>query len=482
MLALSISGATLVHYASTNARSASDSHSDEVAFALSEAGINDAMAVLSNIPPNDPLDPALLAERTETLEGGTVTWSGILTNTATEAFWRITSTGAAVNPSGPTAASLKRTLTAKVPLIPVLTQPLAVSSWNYVFSTGTGDPDGCDMDITSSVTFSSRLLVAGNLCLYSSSKFTGSNAQLLVGGQVKPAAAWSGTIGQSGAGNSISRVDVAGGCKLGTNPLHAPCLGPAGDTAAGHADKVWANAITTSPEALVAPVPDYNGWYSKASPGPMHPCMASSGTPPVFDNDTARNRSVAGTLNLTPTSSYTCTTSLGGNPLGEISWNDTTNVMTVRGTIFIDGNAYLSQAGTYTGLASLYLSGSFYDDQKFCVVKSAGACDNSAGAWDPNANLLTIVAGGGGGQANVGSDTSVEFDSSGQWQGAVYGGAYFIRVTSSFQFGGPLIADEVSLGSSVQSGYFLTLTSSPTGMPGNSTVYAKPDKLQLFSG
>jgi hypothetical protein len=36
--------------------------------------------------------------------------------------------------------------------------------------------------------------------------------------------------------------------------------------------------------------------------------------------------------------------------------------------------------------------------------------------------------------------------------------------------------------SSLQTEPFSTIVTAPTGMPGNSNVFAKPDKLELFSG
>jgi hypothetical protein len=55
-------------------------------------------------------------------------------------------------------------------------------------------------------------------------------------------------------------------------------------------------------------------------------------------------------------------------------------------------------------------------------------------------------------------------------------------VESSARFAGPLIADEVALSSSIQTEPFTIISTAPTGMPGNATIQARPDKLELFSG
>jgi hypothetical protein len=265
--------------------------------------------------------------------------------------------------------------------------------------------------------------------------------------------------------------------------VHDPCQGPP-----THADKVWATTITSDPGVLAPPPVDLDGWYAKASPGPFYPCQVSSGTPPVFENEISpklRNRSVPGSFNLTPSNSYTCKTMAGENPWGELSWDNSTKVLTVRGTIFIDGNAYVSQSGTYDGQATLYLSGSFLiNNAKFCAVKSGANCDYASGAWDPNTRLLTIVADGDGGQTGVSAGDSLAFSGRDitEWQGAMYGGAYRVQLNAGIKAAGPIIADEVVLNATVQEQGFSTLSEVPTGMPGNLLVAAQPDSPELYSG
>jgi hypothetical protein len=474
MAVFAIVGTTLTYYTTRNAVSAQVSKGDEVSFSFSEAGLHNALAVLMN-PVNDPISPTLLPPTTTAYNGGTATWSGVFDSVA--AKWTLTSVGVVDNPSGPTSADLRRTMTAKVPIFPINTQPLAFPAWNYVYSWGTGDPSGCDATMDSSQDVSTRVMVAGNLCMSSSSQLLGSTTELDVGGQLKIFG--SAHVGSSGS--PIARADIGGGCKYESNAVHSPC---------GSADKVWASTITTAPVLEAVPVPDWNGWYKKASPGPYNPCQTTSGTPPTFDNDqgvaydpTRRNRSVSGSFNLTPSSSYTCRTMLGGQTFGELSWNSSSKVLTVKGTIFIDGNAKITETGSYTGQAALYLSGSMLISGRMCAVMSSSKCNFAAGAWDPNTRLLTIVANGTGGQSDVDSTESINLISSAEWQGALYGGSGGkVRIESSSQFAGPIIADEVDLESSIDSTPFGTIGQAPTGMPGNATVNAQPDKPQLFAG
>jgi Tfp pilus assembly protein PilX len=72
-----IVGTTAIAYTTSGARTASRSTADQKAYALAEAGVNNAMAVLS-LPSNNALDPYLLPATTVAYDDGTVTYSGTL--------------------------------------------------------------------------------------------------------------------------------------------------------------------------------------------------------------------------------------------------------------------------------------------------------------------------------------------------------------------------------------------------------------------
>ena len=89
-------------------------------------------------------------------------------------------------------------------------------------------------------------------------------------------------------------------------------------------------------------------WYQNADLGPLSPCTTSTGSPPKFDTasgvaDNSINWSATPTtaINLTPAADYTCKSMAGSTTLGELSWNNTTKLLTVKGTIFIDGSIYI---------------------------------------------------------------------------------------------------------------------------------------------
>lgn len=89
-----------VSYSLSNDRHSSQAKTEVLAQSLAEAGLNNAMATLSN-PSVNALEPTLLAPQTTSYDGGTVTWSGVLTGNT----WTITAVGRAANPQGATRRS-----------------------------------------------------------------------------------------------------------------------------------------------------------------------------------------------------------------------------------------------------------------------------------------------------------------------------------------------------------------------------------------
>ncbi|MEY2430923.1 MAG: hypothetical protein QOC92_648 [Acidimicrobiaceae bacterium] len=305
---LTVAGTTVMVYTTSNTRISARSKSDENSFSLSEAALNNAMAVLSN-PSNNALDSDLLPSTeatasSATYENGTAKWYGTLDRSA--AVWTITALGVYNNPAG--GAQIKRKLTAQVPVTPTLTQPLNNPSWNYVMSTQvTGGQ--CDMWLANGtntgeqLTVSARLYVFGNLCLGTAS---GGKADI-AGGPLMVLGKATILEGSSSIGTSttaINEAHIKNGCQYLSQSLHKPCVTGAGGT--GTKDNIWATVNDANPTVLTAPTIDMAGWYENAIPGPAQSCTTSSGTPPTFDgNYPTRNNSV-GVMDLTPVSSYKC--------------------------------------------------------------------------------------------------------------------------------------------------------------------------------
>jgi hypothetical protein len=284
----------------------------------------------------------------------------------------------------------------------------------------------------------------------------------------------------------LSDAHVVNGCTV-KNTTHTPCRN-------GGVDNLWATTLdTTPPSGLSPPTLNLNNWYLNASPGPYFPCTTVSGTPPTFDspvdtniNDTDtqklayKNNNLA-VQDLTPGTSYTCKTAAG-----ELSWNNTTKVLTIKGTIYIDGSAYIQNGAVnlYSGQGVIYLSGTFLiKNSSLCGAIYNGACDmrtyqaSPLQGWDPNTRLICIVANGTGGQVPTGD--SIQLVSS-TWQGAMYAtGALDMGTTSNVD--GPLVGAPVMLGQSVTTS-FPSITIVPDGMPSNPTAYAQADPPSNYSG
>jgi hypothetical protein len=463
---IALAGTSVVAYSSTNYGAASRSKADQVAYALAEAGINDAAAVINGAA--TPTDPNLLPTTTTRYDGGTVTWAGTL-NVSTN-VWAVTATGEARNPTGIAAAPVRRTLKAQVPAAaspaPAASQPLSNQLWNYVVATRTGN--ACDETLASSVTWSARLYVMGNLCF--SSGATVSAGPLVVRGTANLG---SSTNFIGSAASPVSEAHVGVGCKYSTGATHAPC---------SSADHVYATVSDATPPPLAPPTVDWDGWYKNAAPGPKTPCTTQTGTVPAFDNDTSRNNSLSSVVELTPAASYSCVAGSAAAPVGQLSWDAATRVLTVKGTVFFDGNVRVGNGllDTYSGQGVVYASGSFEvtSGTKLCAVVVAGDCDFAG--WAPATNLLGIVANGNGG-GNVFSGYSVSVSSSSRFQGAIYA-TYGISFGSLSKSQGPIIASFVNPCSSMQMPAFPLLSSVPSGLPGQPAAAARPGSPYGYSG
>jgi hypothetical protein len=374
-------------------------------------------------------------------------------------------------------------------VVPNITDPLTNQVWNYVYVYGTGDPSGCDYSQANNSAMGSPLYVAGNACFDNQAKVTGGPLQIHVTLTFNNVQNMVGTPTQR-----VKTVNLKGGCKLKpATAFHLPC---------DDSDQVYSDPSPagTNPVTLSTPTPAWETWYLNASPGPYYGCTTTAGTAPngnwatLFDNDQGApenasasklNRSIAGTVALTPSSSYSCKTYAGG----ELSWNATSTAsdvygpaktLTVNGTVFLDGNARIDSGSlvTYRGQGSLYLSGSFVlKNTQLCALPSGSSCDWALGDghWDPNKSFLNIVAGykGGGGQNDAGSsDISIELRSVG-FQGGMLAHQR-LNVGSSSSTMGPIVSRKLTVAQSITTYPVPLLTEVPVAMAGNPVAFATP--------
>jgi Tfp pilus assembly protein PilX len=562
---LMIAGTTAIAASTSASKESAQSRSRQSAFSMAESGINNSMAIL-DLPTNNALDPDVLpacttngtkysdptAQRTSTStwlhstfpDGSTVDYCGTLVRS--QAWWYLTSIGRTRNPNS-AGSTDNRTLEATVTVTPSLTQPLNNPVWNYLYAGHTGS--ACDQSLPNNITGSSRMYVAGNLCL--SQNVNLAESTVIVGGNVDVA-----NNAAIGANTNLgTRVEtyVGGNCRYTTSGAWTAC---SGNQDANHIYSKLSNGTTigvnhTAP-VVAPPAADYATWYENAIPGPSQSCTSSSGTVPTFDtNYPSRDNSVSTVTDLTPSASYYCRVGNGAHTAlngaitasqttinvasatgfpttqfsiridnefmtvtggfgtttwtvtrgaksstavahvdkqsidwdtvssGSIGWNADTKTLTVSGTIYIDGSAKVGNGAlnTYNGQGTIYLSGTLRVSGKLCASVSGSDCDFST--WDPNFDMLMVVADGSGGQVNPGD--SIQMDNNFSWQGGLYG-------TNAVEFGnndkvdGPIVGSQIILSNNLTTNAFPTIAVVPVGMPSNEDVYAQPNPPQGFTG
>ena len=264
-------------------------------------------------------------------------------------------------------------------------------------------------------------------------------------------------------GQNVASANVVGTCKFGGLPANDPC---------GAADRVYASTQTDALPPVVKPEVDLDYWYRNAKPGPAHPCNNPGGSfAGGFDNnysaanphpDNSRQQTY-GSAEVTPqNSNYTCKVIENGKTVGEISWNRTTRVLTIKGTIYIDGDFRFDDDGTivhYQGRGIIFASGKLEFDEVVCAGGSGntsclgpivGGRATTLSDWDPTQNMMTVLSGGMG--SGIGSefdqgstaDPAPAYDKPGALQGLIYS-EDDCMVHQWFHLSGPIICREIQL-------------------------------------
>lgn len=472
---LAVSLGTVMFFTAGNQRNANYQKTAQIATSLAEAGVNNAVSVLANPnnsccleidPTVDPVHAVLpgpgATPQSKTYNGNTVQWWGRLDTQADGSkVWTIYGKASVPNPTGPTASPVLKQVSAQVLVHAPIPASFNVGVWNTVYSPF-GPSTGCDTSIGQGINISVPVYVGGNLCMGQNAVIT---RPTYVGGflffQNKQ-----GSIGTNTA--PVNSAHVGGYCQVSSGGQVNPCKS---EPIQGNQPNtnIW---VTGAPNNLTGPASDFvgitapqicwngtqgaaacgsntpaGGWYTFAAPGPLNPCPAgSTGGYPTFDTDGVWNDTFQSTpFNLTPATSYTC--KVPGQ--GELSWNASTRVLTVAGTIFFDGSVTATTSGNqpikYTGWGSggqctqtgdcqsvIYASGdvSITGERLCAVVNSAGTdCDWSN--WDPNKKILIFASNGPTGASVTQSQTEFQ------------GGLYATNTVSSGQGAiteGPLVS------------------------------------------
>jgi hypothetical protein len=494
LMVLSLTTAGTIVYTSSNQRHSTQSRAEEEALHLAEAGVNNALAVLSHDDTDAANDVALTEPAgtpcpdgsncfEQTYSTGHVRWKGQYVTEGVGGRWLIESWGYAQNPS-PGLADIRRYLKASVSVVASPSQVVNASGWKFVLAAGTSNATTCDVTLSQSAHIDSPFYVAGNLCLRQTSKVYEPDANdpvwLIVKGKLEIPQGTAPNQARVGETSSqpISKVEIGGGCTTNITTAGHACS-PASPTL----DRVWTTSLTNgAPTTIDKPPADYAGFYQSANPGPTRPCNPANANAPIFDNNgvinLATNGSV-GTIRITPsTTSYSCIgRDSNGVIVGRMDWNASTRHLTVSGVMYIDGSVIMDNNVliTYSGSATLYLSGTFTlsgGSQRFCAAWTGTNCNFDA--WNPNQDLLIIVAQG----RNADGD-SIIFQNAVQWQGGFYAEGN-INLGESSLSEGPMMGQTIKIAQSAQIRPLPPMTNVPVGAPGNPTTHATPQRPVYF--
>jgi hypothetical protein len=228
------------------------------------------------------------------------------------------------NPSKSTA-NVTKTLEATVTVTPSLTQPLNNPVWDYLYAGHTGST--CDQTLNNNINGSSRMYVAGNLCL--SPNVNLAQSTVIVGGNVDVSN--NAAVGASTSMATRVETYVGGNCRY-AGGTWAAC---SGNQDARHIYSKLSDGTTISVNhtapVIAPPAADFATWYENSIPGPSQSCTTSSGSPPTFDtNYPSRDNSVSTVTDLTPNSSYYCRVGPGANTTLASAVNSTATTITVN--------------------------------------------------------------------------------------------------------------------------------------------------------
>ncbi|MGI9657379.1 MAG: hypothetical protein ACR2OD_00610 [Gaiellaceae bacterium] len=402
LVGVMILGGTAVKFSATNARSADRSTIRSEAVGIAESGMNLARSTLWQA--SDPTDPDAVQSQQVTIGDATVTYSG--TYDSVNELWTLSGT-ASMASENPGAAPVTRTVTSQVQVTAGNTpDPNTHAAWSTIF---VDDWQSC-ANVDDNAVIEVELYIRGDLCLDDDAFISHLAGRVQVWGNIDIE-----DNGQIGTNlEKLPELHVGGGCRndQGSGNFHTPCT---------PADSVYPGTFSTSPENITMPPMDLDYWYANAKPGPLYPCNNGTSLPPgvVFDDNPNPISPVAdesnSTFELTTAAAYDCQYWEGGEMVGRLAWTGgTVGTLTVLGTLFFDGDIHLPQSvgvrADYNGQASLYTSGEIEVELDVWLCGVA-ACDAT---WDPDTDLLVLIADGGG------EHEGVDVEKQGKFQGGIF--------------------------------------------------------------
>jgi hypothetical protein len=373
MFVLTVALTTTIYFTSATARHANTTNAGQKAYALAEAGVNNAIAQIAPHYPNPstPGDSSWVGIPAPVSLG--TNWSGSFDSGTN--VWSLTGIGTVKNPTG--GADITRTVTAKVP---VTLGPPPFTRYGFFVDDAVGPCPSLSGNnaITVPIYAKGCLNLDGDLAVEEPNPSGPTSVFVNVGGQLNV----SGSAHVGTVARPIDWLAAGGGCNAGACPaasnVHAQTYG------------------TFFPVAL--PTVDMTAEYAKAN----WSAASCAGANP-FDNDALRNTSLS-TTNLMG-SSYDCTARDGtGAVVGRLGWNNSNaelngippKTLLVQGAVFVDRDlSWGSNEGlTYTGDGTMYVNGTVNIQGTICGPGSSWDGNECGKTWSPLADkgkLLVVV-------------------------------------------------------------------------------------------
>src|SRR5262245_6452019 len=436
MGALSITVASVAMVMTSNEQDAARDRDIARALNSAEAGLNNGLSVLTqqDATGTSPIG-STLASTSFTIDGGSGTYSATKTS-ALE--WTISATG--TSPNGRVTRKLELKLDG--------TQSTQTTQQSPVYGYGffVNATSGCttiagNSPVQVSVFVRNDLCLTGNAAI-SQPGVTSNTITVYVGG--KYTATSNPFVGTST--QKVKTFTAVGGCQRQNSNVICSTSGQS---------KAFSNAYSSTPSAVTKPTADSAAVYAS---GNWHNPVCSVGSF-TFDNDTTLNASL-GSVDLLQSNgrpSFDCTvySPSGTTTIGRLAWNVSTKVITISGTILVDGGLSFSgqSLAKYTGFGSIYANGQVTTagQAAICGPPAVPSSSSCTGNWDPTQGALTIVALNGMSMSGQSEFNVIAF----------VNGAF--SATGGAVVTGPAIADTATLSGN---GKFATVTTVPPGTPG----------------
>jgi hypothetical protein len=378
---------------------------------LGEAGLNAGVDALTALPAT----ATSLPPGSGSNDHGTWSYTATRVQDTTNPdlyVWTITSTG--VSPDSQVTRIVSTKVNETVTHHSSTTTATTPTSPAYLYGFFLGDPasdcvtlGGSGNSFAGNGILNISVFVRGSLCVQGNGGMrepTGSSGTLSL--YVGKKFSYQGnppTIGTSAA--KIGVATVVGGCIDKSN--HAVTCSSSANS------HIYSNTYGSTQADVPKPTIDPS-WYTNAKPGPTTGCnndpthpldpayqstypsgyTAATFKSALFDNNSTRDTSL-GNVDLLGFGSFDCRYyDSGGNVVGRLKWTQgNPGTLLISGTVFIDGNLNMSQGyAVYQGRGNIYFNGTvtFSGQTNICATpKSGNPC---LGNYDPNTNLLELVA------------------------------------------------------------------------------------------